>query len=82
MADTSPTVRDRTSDRPSPENPISPAVMAANERLAEIGEILAAGLVRLRARKSSGLLPTGADFCVGTLAQQSGPVAEIEGDSP
>jgi hypothetical protein len=52
-----------------------------NERLVEIGEILATGLMRLRARKSSGLLPTGADFFLGSLARQSGAVAEIEGDT-
>lgn len=28
-----------------------------SERVAEIGQIIAAGLTRLRARKSSGLLP-------------------------
>ncbi len=38
--------------------------------------------VRLRARKSSGLLQTGADFFVGSLARQSGAVAEVEGDGP
>ncbi len=54
----------------------------AGERLTEIAEILATGLMRLRARKSSGLLPTGADFFLGSLARQSGAVAEPEGDSP
>jgi hypothetical protein len=54
----------------------------ANDRLSEIAEILAVGLMRLRARKSSALLHTGADFFLGSLAQQSGAVAEIEGDTP
>jgi hypothetical protein len=54
----------------------------SSERLAEIAEILAAGLMRLRARKSSGLLPREADFSLGTFAHQSGAVAEIEGDIP
>ena len=54
----------------------------AEERLTEIAEILAAGLQRLRARKSSPFLPTGAYFSLGTLAHQSGAVAEIEGDTP
>jgi hypothetical protein len=54
----------------------------SSERLDEIAEMLAAGLMRLRARKSSGLLPAGADFSLGSLAQQSGAVAEIEGDTP
>jgi hypothetical protein len=54
----------------------------ADERLREIGEILATGLMRLRARKSSALLHTGADIFLGSLAHQSGAVAEIEGDTP
>ena len=33
-------------------NPLSPGQMSANERLAEIAEILARGLIRLRVRKS------------------------------
>ena len=53
-----------------------------DERLTEIAEILATGLMRLRARKSSGLLPTGADFFLGSLARQSGAVTEVEGDGP
>jgi hypothetical protein len=52
-----------------------------DERLAEIAEILALGLMRLRARKSSGKSPTGADFSLGSLARQSGAVAELEGES-
>jgi hypothetical protein len=54
----------------------------AADRLDEIAEILATGLMRLRARKSSELLPTRADFFLGSLARQSGAVAEIEGDTP
>ena len=53
----------------------------AADRLDEIAEILALGLQRLLARKSSGKAPTGADFSLGTLALQSGAVAEFEGDS-
>jgi hypothetical protein len=52
------------------------------ERLDEIAEILAAGLQRLRARKSSGLLPGERDFSLGSLARQSGGVAATEGDTP
>jgi hypothetical protein len=44
----------------------------ADERIAEIAEILAAGLMRLRARKSSELLSTGAGFFLGSLARPSG----------
>jgi hypothetical protein len=54
----------------------------ASERIAEIADILATGLMRLRARKSSGLLHTGADFSVGSLPRQSGAVAEVESDGP
>lgn len=53
----------------------------ASERLDEIAEILALGLMRLRERKSSGKLPAGADFSLGSLALQSGAVAGLEGDS-
>jgi hypothetical protein len=68
-----------TAGHPAPTHPPfgSPA-----EHLSEIAEILAAGLTRLRARKSSGLLPREPDFSLGTLAQQSGAVAGIEGDTP
>jgi hypothetical protein len=62
---------------PSTANQLSPT-----ERLAEIAEILATGLMRLRARKSSGLLSNGADFFLGPLGRQSGAVAEVEGDTP
>jgi hypothetical protein len=56
--------------------------LSADERLDEVANILALGLMRLRARKSSGELPTGPDFSLGTLARQSGAVAGIEGDIP
>jgi hypothetical protein len=36
-------------------NPLHPRHMSAAERLDEIADILAAGLIRLRARKSSAL---------------------------
>jgi hypothetical protein len=60
---------------------IAPDSPSPDERLNEIAEILALGLMRLRARKSSGKVQTGPDFLLGTLAQQSGAVAELEGDS-
>jgi hypothetical protein len=50
-------------------------------RLDEIAEILALGLQRLRARKSSGKVPSGADFSLGPLARQSGAVVELKGES-
>jgi hypothetical protein len=70
------------------DNLAQPAVMViasspeeSARRLGEIAEILAAGLMRLRARKSSGLLPGEQDFSLETLARQSGAVAQIEGDT-
>jgi hypothetical protein len=62
--------------------PEATPVISAEQRLAEIAEILAVGLMRLRAPKSSRLLHTGADFFLGSLARQSGAVAEVEGDGP
>ena len=62
-------------------NALFPEKMSAAERLDEIAEILALGLQRLRARKSSGNSPTGADFSLGSLALQSGAVAGVEGES-
>jgi hypothetical protein len=59
-----------------------PVHSTSDGRLTEIAEILAAGLMRLRAQKSSQLLPNRADFFLGSLARESGAVAEREGDSP
>jgi hypothetical protein len=56
-------------------------VLSTEQRLAEIAETLATGLLRLLARKSSRFLPGEADFSLETLARQSGAVAEIEGDT-
>jgi hypothetical protein len=53
----------------------------ADERLDEIADILALGLMRLQARKSSVKSPAGPDFSLGSLALQSGAVAESEGES-
>jgi len=55
--------------------------LSADERLSEIAEILATGLMRLRSRKSTPLLSGESDFSLETLAQQSGAVAEVEGDT-
>ena len=42
-------------------NPLHPNLMTTDERLAEIVEILAAGLIRLRSRQSTKLSPQSAD---------------------
>ena len=44
----------------------------ARERIAEIGEILAAGLIRLRARQSSQLSDLCGESSLASLARQSG----------
>jgi hypothetical protein len=49
----------------------------ARERIAEIAEILAAGLMRLRARKSSQISPDLGEISLDILARQSGPDAHI-----
>ena len=45
---------------------------SAAERIAEIGELLALGLVRLHARKSSGLFSEGGEGLVDCLGTPSG----------
>jgi hypothetical protein len=67
-------------------NPIHPDRMSADERIAEIAEILAAGLMRLRARKSSPLSrdhrESSLDFSVDQRGQghrASIPVAQDAG---
>lgn len=42
-------------------NPLHPNKMTLDERLAEIVEILADGVIRLRSRQSTGLSPQSAD---------------------
>jgi hypothetical protein len=44
----------------------------ARERIAEIGELLALGLIRLRARQSTHLSAPGGDSFVDCLATPSG----------
>jgi hypothetical protein len=61
---------------------IKPDSLSATERLAEIGDILALGLIRMRAGKSSPFLPQSGEISLDTLARQSGAVAKFEGDSP
>jgi hypothetical protein len=49
--------------------------------LAEIAEILAAGLMRLRARKSSQISPDCGEISLDILADQSGPDPKIAGEN-
>jgi hypothetical protein len=53
-------------------NPLDPEQLTAKERLAEIAEILAAGLVRLRARQSTPLSPHSGESLLDCPCHQSG----------
>jgi hypothetical protein len=53
-------------------NGLRPDLLSPAERLAEIVEILAAGVVRLRAPQSSSLLPAGGDSSLDCTGDQSG----------
>ncbi len=52
-------------------NALDPRFMSPAERLEEIADILAAGLMRLRARKSSPLSGDRGDSCLDLPASQS-----------
>ncbi len=52
-------------------NPLHPSHMTATERLAEVAEILAAGLIRLRARKSTPLSAACGESSLDCAADQS-----------
>lgn len=56
-------------------NALSPDLLTAEERIAEIGQILAAGLMRLQARQSSQLSADRGDSSVDFLPDQSGHAA-------
>ena len=53
-------------------SPLHPDDMTGTERLAELGQILAAGLMRLQARQSSQLSADCGDSSVDFLPDQSG----------
>ena len=53
-------------------NALNPDQMAPAERLAEIAEILAAGLMRLKARKSTPLSAHSGESSLDCPAHQSG----------
>ena len=53
-------------------NPTNPAHLSPTERLDEIAEILAAGLMRLRARKSTPLSPDCGESSLDCPGHQSG----------
>lgn len=53
-------------------NALDPDCMSAEERMAELAGILAAGLQRLRAKQSSGLSADAEKSSVDFIALQSG----------
>ena len=57
-------------------NPLHPDMMSAEERLAELGEILARGVVRLKARKSSQLSGELGDSSLDLTPDQRGHANE------
>jgi hypothetical protein len=62
-------------------NPLHPDMLGPAERIDEIAEILAAGLMRLRSRKSSPLSAVGGDSLLDCAAHPSGHAEpEISGD--
>lgn len=65
-------------------NPLRPDQMTAAERLAELGEILAAGLIRLRAGQSSSISADRGESCLDLAPDQSGhgPVIDPTGTLP
>ena len=71
----------RNVDKDSPDligpNALSPNRMTTAERLTEVASILAAGLVRLRARQSSRLSGDRENSCVDFTANQSGGVSVV-----
>jgi len=60
---------------------IKPDSLSATERLAEIADILALGLIRMRTRKSSPFFPTSGEISLDILADQSGPDPNIAGEN-
>ncbi len=56
----------------SGSNPLDPDEMSAAERLAEVAETLAAGLVRLRSRQSSRLSADSGESSLHFMPAESG----------
>jgi hypothetical protein len=64
-------------------SPVKPSALAADQRLAEIAEVLAAGLVRLLSRQSTPVSPHFGESALDCIGVQSGPADDLksEGDS-
>jgi hypothetical protein len=63
-------------------NPIASAALTAEERLAEIAEILAAGLMRMRMLKSTCLSADPRESSLDCLALPSGHAGELLSTEP
>lgn len=64
---------------PALANPLAPNRMTPAERLAELGRILAAGLIRMRVRKSSPLSADSGESSVDLPPPKSGHATRNSG---
>jgi hypothetical protein len=64
---------------PALANPLDPNRMSPAERLAELGRILAAGLIRMRSRKSTPLSADGGESSVDLARTKSGHATRNSG---
>ena len=60
-------------------NPISPERLSATERIGELGRLLAAGLIRMKANKSSPLSADSGESSVDYVAPKSGHATRNSG---
>jgi len=60
-------------------NPLAPNLMTPAERLAELGRILAAGLIRMKASKSTPLSADGGESSVDLAGTKSGHATRNSG---
>jgi hypothetical protein len=72
------TIRSGRRQMKSP-NPLDPNRMSLAERLAELGRVLAAGLIRMKARQSSPLSADRGEGSVDFEAHQSGHATRNSG---
>jgi len=72
---------DQSADLMAASNPFLVDDLSVSERFSEIAEILAAGLMRLRARKSSPKSADCGEISLDILADQSGPDPYIAGEN-
>lgn len=61
-------------------NPVHPELMEPAERLDEVADILAAGLMRLNVRKSSHLSAVAGESLLDCIAHQSSHADRLKSD--